>query len=89
MVVARYSNVHVYVNRKTRIKRAKNRLQLMRIKKIERVKKSHVRARLWDISLISMYEVVLLFFYCWWFIVLKNRLHYSIALKYYTATDDK
>ena len=33
-----YSTAHVYVNRKTRIKRAKNRMQL-RIKKIVRVKK--------------------------------------------------
>ena len=40
-----YSTSRVYVNRKTRIKRAKNRMQL-RIKKIVRVKKSHVRARL-------------------------------------------
>ena len=61
-----YSTAHVYVNRKTRIKRTKNRMQL-RMKKI-------MRARLWDINLISMYEVVLLFYYCWRFIVLKNRL---------------
>ena len=49
----------------------------LRVKKIVRVKKSHVRARLWDISLISMYEVVFLFFYCWRFIVLKNRLQFN------------
>ena len=58
----------MYVNRKTRIKRAKNRMQL-RIKKI-------VRARFWDLNLISMYEVVLLFFYFWRFIVLKNWLQF-------------
>ena len=62
--------------RKTRIKRAKNRMQL-RIKKIVRVKKSHVRARLWDISLISLYEVALLFFYCWRFIILNNWLQFN------------
>ena len=61
LLSASYSTARVYVNRKTRIKRAKNRMQF-RIKKIVRVKKSHVRARLLDISLISMYEVVLLSF---------------------------
>ena len=71
-----YSTARVYVNRKTRIKRAKNRMQL-RIKKIVRVKKSHVRARLWDISLISLYEVALLFFYCWRFIILNNWLQFN------------
>ena len=39
------STTRVYVNRKTRIKRAKNRMQL-RLKKNVRVKKSHVRVRL-------------------------------------------
>ena len=71
-----YSTARVYVNRKTRIKRAKNRMQL-RIKKVVRVKKSHVRARLWDISLISLYVVALLFFYCWRFIILNNRLQFN------------
>ena len=75
---ARCSTAHEYVNRKTRIKRAKNRMQL-RITKIVRVKKSHVRARLWYIGLINMYEVVLLSFYCWRFIVLKNKLQFHIT----------
>ena len=62
-----YSNARVYVNQKTRIKRAKNRM-LLRIKKTCASKN---RAHKLDNS---MYAVVLLFFYCWRFIVLKNRL---------------
>ena len=57
-MLRKYSTARVYANRKTRIKRAKNRMKL-RIKEIVRVKKSHVRARLVDISLVRMYEVVL------------------------------
>ena len=57
-MLRKYSTPRVFANRKTRIKRAKNRM-LLRIKEIVRVKKSHVRARLLDISLIRMYEVVL------------------------------
>ena len=71
-----YSPTHVYVNRKTRIKCAKNRMQLQ-IKKIVHIKKLHIHAQLWDINLISRNEVVLLFYYCWWFIVLKNRLQFN------------
>ena len=41
--------------------------------KLAHIKKLQVCARPWDIGLISMYEVVLLFFYCWQFIVLKSR----------------
>ena len=37
-------------------------------------KQPHVRARPWDICLISMYEVILLMSYCWRSIVSKNRL---------------
>ena len=77
-----YSTVRVYVNRKTRIKRAKNRM-LLRITKVVRIKKLHVCARLCDVSLISMYEVVFLFFYYWRFIVLKNRLNSTEILHGY------
>ena len=49
-----YSTAHVYINWKMQIKRAKNHMQL-RIKKIMRVKKSYMSARLWDINIISMY----------------------------------
>ena len=83
-----YSTAHVYVNRKTRIKRAKNRLQL-RMKKTVRVKKLHVRARLWNLSLISMYEVVLLFSYIVGGLLFWRIGFNSIALKYYTAINDK
>ena len=41
--MGRYSTAHVYVNRKTRIKRAKNRMQL-RIKK-NRARQKIARAR--------------------------------------------
>ena len=58
------------------IKCAKNRMQLQ-IKKIVHIKKSHIHAQLWDINLVSRYEVLLLFYYCWWFIVLKNRLQFN------------
>ena len=49
----------------------------LQIKKIVCIKKLHVCTQLQDISLISMYEVVFLFFYCWQFTVLKNGLQFN------------
>ena len=76
-----YSTAHVYINRKMRIKHAKNRMKLW-IKKLCTSKNHTCVQWLGDLSLVSMYEVVLLFFYCW-------MSHNSIALKYCMATNNK
>ena len=83
-----YGTTCVYVNQKTRIKCTKNRIQLWMIK-IAHIKKLQVCAWPWDIGLISMYEVVLLFFYCWQFIVLKNRPQCSSTKILHSLTNDK
>ena len=57
--------------------------------KIAHIKKLQVCARPWDIGLISMYEAVLLFFYCWQFIVLKNRPQCSSIKILHSLTNDK
>ena len=57
--------------------------------KLAHIKKLQVCARHWDIGLISMYEVVLLFFYCWQFIVLKNRPQCSSTKILHSLTNDK
>ena len=57
--------------------------------KITQIKKLQVCARPWDIGLISMYEAVLLFFYCWQFIVLKNRPQCSSTKILHSLTNDK
>ena len=50
----------------------------LQIKKIVCIKKLHACTQLRDISLISMYEVVFLFFYYWQFTVLKNGLQFKL-----------
>ena len=61
----------------------------LRITKITQIEKLQVCARPWDIGLISMYEAVLLFFYCWQFIVLKNRPQCSSTKILHSLTNDK
>ena len=54
-----------------------------------RVKKSHVRARSWNIGLIGMYEVVVMFFCCWRFIVLEKTPQCSSTKILHGYTNDK